>query len=127
MFNFKNKLMSHFRKILVWQKSISLVTKIYKTTKTFPKEETFGLTSQIRRSSISIPSNIAEGSGRESTKDFLRYLYISLGSLFETQTQLEIAKNITYINEEEFNNLYEDSREIERMLASLIKKLKAAA
>jgi len=116
--------MSHFRKILVWQKSISLVTKIYKATRTFPKEETFGLTSQIRRSSVSIPSNIAEGSGRESTKDFLRFLYISLGSLFEMQTQLEIAKNIIYINEEEFNNLYEDSREIERMLASLIKKIK---
>ncbi|RYJ40721.1 MULTISPECIES: four helix bundle protein [Flavobacterium] len=116
--------MSHFRKILVWQKSISLVTKVYKATRTFPKEETFGLTSQIRRSSISIPSNIAEGSGRESNKDFLRFLYISLGSLFEMQTQLEIAKNIIYISEEEFNLLYEDSREIERMLASLIKKIK---
>ncbi|BFM41871.1 four helix bundle protein [Flavobacterium sp. CFS9] len=116
--------MSHFRKILVWQKSISLVTKIYKVTNRFPKEEMFGLTSQIRRSSISVPSNIAEGSGRESTKEFLRFLFISLGSLFEMQTQLEIAKNIIYINEEEFNLLYEDSREIERMLASLIKKLK---
>ncbi|WP_264534650.1 four helix bundle protein [Flavobacterium sp. N1736] len=116
--------MSHFKKILVWQKSISLVTKIYKATKTFPKEEIFGLTSQIRRSSVSIPSNIAEGSGRGSNKDFLRFLYISLGSIFEMQTQLEIAKNIIYINEEEFNNLYEDSREIERMLASLIRKLK---
>lgn len=116
--------MSHFRKILVWQKSMSLVTKIYKATRTFPKEEMFGLTSQIRRSSVSIPSNIAEGSGRESNKDFLRFLYISLGSIFEMQTQLEIAKNIIYINEEEFNLLYEDSREIERMLASLIKKIK---
>ncbi|MBF4493457.1 four helix bundle protein [Flavobacterium sp. JLP] len=116
--------MSHFRKILVWQKSITLVTKIYKATSTFPKEETFGLTSQIRRSSVSIPSNIAEGSGRESNKDFLRFLYISLGSIFEMQTQLEIAKNIIYIKEEEFNLLYEDSREIERMLASLIRKLK---
>ncbi|MNL57093.1 hypothetical protein D3C87_1806290 [compost metagenome] len=84
----------------------------------------FGLTSQIRRSSVSIPSNIAEGSGRESNKDFSRFLYISLGSIFEMQTQLEIAKNIIYINEEEFNLLYEDSREIERMLASLIRKLK---
>jgi len=116
--------MSHFKKILVWQKSISLVTKIYTATSIFPKEEMFGLTSQIRRSSVSIPSNIAEGAGRESTKDFLRFLYISLGSIFEMQTQLEIAKNITYIKEEEFNNLYEDSREIERMLASLIRKLK---
>jgi four helix bundle protein len=117
--------MSHFRKILVWQKSISLVTKIYKSTSYFPKEEIFGLTSQIRRSSISIPSNIAEGAGRESTKDFLRFLYISMGSIFEMQTQLEIAKNITYIKEEEFNHLYEDSREIERMLVSLIRKLKS--
>lgn len=116
--------MSHFRKILVWQKSITLVTKIYKATSTFPREEVFGLTSQIRRSSVSVPSNIAEGSGRESSKDFLRFLYISLGSIFEMQTQLEIAKNIIYINEEEFNLLYEDSREIERMLASLIRKLK---
>ena len=116
--------MSHFKKILVWQKSISLVTKIYTATSIFPKEEMFGLTSQIRRSSVSIPSNIAEGAGRESTKDFLRFLYISLGSIFEMQTQLEIAKNITYIKEEEFNNLYEDSREIERMLVSFIKKLK---
>lgn len=116
--------MSHFRKILVWQKSITLVTKIYSATSTFPKEEMFGLTSQIRRSSVSIPSNIAEGSGRESNKDFLRFLYISLGSIFEMQTQLEIAKNIIYLKEEEFNNLYEDSREIERMLASLIRKLK---
>ena len=116
--------MSHFRKILVWQKSITLVTKIYKATSTFPKEEMFGLTSQIRRSSVSIPSNIAEGSGRESNKDFLRFLYISLGSIFEMQTQLEIAKNIIYLKEEEVNNLYEDSREIVRMLASLIRKLK---
>ncbi|KRD12816.1 four helix bundle protein [Flavobacterium sp. Root901] len=119
--------MSHFRRILVWQKSIALVTKIYSTTRAFPKEETFGLTSQIRRSSVSISSNIAEGSGRESAKDFLRFLYISLGSVFEMQTQLEIAKNIIYINEEEFNNLYEDSREIERMLVSLINKIKASS
>jgi len=128
MFNFyyiKNKYkMSNFRSLLIWQKSMALVTKIYYSTSKFPKEEIFGLTSQIRRSSISIPSNIAEGSGRESDKDFLRFLNISVGSLFEMQTQLEIAKNITYLNEEEFNNLYEDSREVERMLVSFIKKLK---
>jgi len=116
--------MSDFRKLLIWQKSMTLVTKIYYSTNNFPKEEIFGLTSQIRRSSISIPSNIAEGSGRESDKDFLRFLNISIGSLFEMQTQLEIAKNITYLNEQEFNNLYEDSREVERMLVSFIKKLK---
>lgn len=116
--------MSDFRKLLIWQKSVALTTKIYFSTNHFPKEEIFGLTSQIRRSSISIPSNIAEGSGRESDKDFLRFLNIAIGSLFEMQTQLEIAKNITYLNEQEFNNLYEDSREVERMLVSFLKKIK---
>lgn len=116
--------MSDFRKLLIWQKSMALITKIYFSTNNFPKEEIFGLTSQIRRSSVSIPSNIAEGSGRESDKDFLRFLNISTGSLFEMQTQLEIAKNIAYLNQEEFNNLYEDSREVERMLVAFIKKIK---
>lgn len=117
--------MSDFRKLLIWQKSMSLVTKIYYSTNNFPKEEIFGLTSQIRRSSISIPSNIAKGSGRESDKDLLRFLNISVGSLFEMQTQLEIAKNISYLKEDDFNNLYEDSREVERMLVSIIKKIKS--
>jgi len=116
--------MSTFRDLMIWQKSMNLVTKIYQSTNHFPKEEIFGLTSQIRRSSVSIPSNIAEGFGRESKQDFLRFLNISVGSLFELQTQLEIAKNISYINENEFNNIFENSREIERMLVSFIKKLK---
>lgn len=116
--------MSDFKKLLIWQKSMSLITKIYISTNNFPKEEIFGLTSQIRRSSISIPSNIAEGLGRESNKEFLRFLNISIGSLFEMQTQLEIAKNIAYLNENEFNILYEDSREVERMLVSFMKKIK---
>jgi four helix bundle protein len=116
--------MSDFRKLLIWQKSIALTTKIYFSTNNFPKEEIFGLTSQIRRSSISIPSNIAEGFGRESDKELLRFLNISVGSLFEMQTQLEIARNIYYLKENDFNNLYEDSREVERMLVSFIKKIK---
>ena len=101
-----------------------LVTKIYTETNNFPKEQVFGLTSQIRRSAISIPSNIAEGLGRESNKEFLRFLNISIGSLFELQTQLEIAKNVIYLNEEIFNNLYEDTRELERMLVSFTNKIK---
>ncbi len=116
--------MSNFRNLLVWQKSMLLVTKIYTVTNNFPKEEVFGLTSQIRRSAISIPSNIAEGLGRDSNKEFLRFLNISIGSLFELQTQLEIAKNIIYLDEENFNNLYEDSRELERMLVSFTNKIK---
>jgi four helix bundle protein len=116
--------MSNFRNLLIWQKSIILTTKIYASTKNFPKEEIYGLTSQIRRSAISIPSNIAEGFGRDSNKEYLRFLNISIGSLFEMQTQLEIAKNIEYLTEEDFNNLYEDSREVERMLVSFINKIK---
>ena len=84
--------MSNFRNLLIWQKSMILVTKIYTVTNNFPKEEVFRLTSQIKRSAISIPSNIAEGLGRESSQEFLRFLNISIGSLFELQTQLEIAK-----------------------------------
>jgi four helix bundle protein len=116
--------MSNFRKLLVWQKAMSLTTKIYTSTKQFPKDELFGLTSQLRRSAISIPSNIAEGLGRDSNNELIRFLNISVGSLFELQTQLEIAKNITYLNENEFNNLYEDSREVERMLIAFLKKIK---
>jgi four helix bundle protein len=116
--------MSNFRNLLIWQKSMELVTKVYKTTSKFPKEELFGLTSQIRRSAISIPSNIAEGFGRDSNKEYLRYLNISISSLFEFQTQLVISFNITYLNQEEFNSIYEDSREIERMLVSFINKIK---
>lgn len=116
--------MSNFRNLLIWQKSMVLVTKIYTVTNNFPKEEVFGLTSQIKRSAISIPSNIAEGLGRESSKELLRFLKISIGSLFELQTQLEIAKNIIYLDEETFNNLYEDTRELERMIVSFTNKIK---
>ena len=103
---------------------MSLTTKIYENTKTFPKEEIFGLTSQLRRCAVSIPSNVAEGYGRDSKNELLRFLNISVGSLFELQNQLEIAKNIHFLKEEEFNNLYEDSREVERMLIAFIKKIK---
>ena len=116
--------MSNFRKLIIWQKAMNLVTKTYKSTKNFPKEEIFGLTSQIRRCSISIPSNIAEGYGRKSNKEYLRFLNISIGSLFELQTQLEIAKNIEYLTNEDFNNLYDDSREVEIMLVSFMNKIK---
>ncbi len=116
--------MSNFRNLLIWQKSMVLVTKIYTVTNNFPKEEVFGFTSQIKRSAISIPSNIAEGLGRESSQEFLRFLKISIGSLFELQTQLEIAKNIIYLDEETFNNLYEDTRELERMIVSFTNKIK---
>ena len=108
--------MATYRDLLIWQKSMTLVTEIYSITKNFPREEVYGLTSQIRRSSISIPSNIAEGYGREGNKDYLKFLNIATASLFEMQTQLEIAFNLGFVNEIQFNKTYQNSREIERMI-----------
>lgn len=115
--------MKTYTELFVWQKSMELVTNIYKDTKSFPKEEIYGLTSQIRRCSVSIPSNIAEGFGRKSQPDFIRFLKISMGSLFELQTQLRISKNIEYLNESRFNTLFEETREVERMLSSFIQSI----
>lgn len=116
--------MKTFRDLLIWQKAMTLVTNAYVLTNAFPKEEQFSLTSQIRRCTISIPSNIAEGFGRGTNKDYHRFLSISLGSLFEFQTQVEIAYSLQYITENEFSTIYEDSREVERMLTSFISKVK---
>ena len=116
--------MSSFRNLHIWQKAMTLTTNIYFSTQHFPKEEIFGLTAQMRRSAISIPSNIAEGFGRNSNKEYLRFLNVSMASLFELQTQLEISKNIEYLTEQEFNKLYEDSRELERMLVAFINKVR---
>ena len=112
-----------FRDLLVWQKAMTLVTETYRTTKTFPKEEWYGLSQQIRRCAVSIPSNIAEGYGRNATNDYIRFLQISIGSLFELQTQLEISFNLEYISKDAFDILFESTREIERMLVSLINKV----
>ena len=98
-----------FRDLLIWQKSIKLVTRIYEVTRSFPKEEAFGLTSQMRRCSVSIPSNIAEGHGRNSTGDYLRFLQIATGSLCELQTQLVIANNLSFFSEKEFDTLEENA------------------
>lgn len=116
--------MKTFRDLFIWQKAMTLVTHTYQITNEFPKHEIFGLTSQIRRCAVSIPSNISEGFGRHSNKDFSRFLNIAISSLFEYQTQIEIAKNINYINETEFKTLYEDSRELEAMMFSFASKVK---
>ena len=115
--------MKTYRDLLVWQKAMELVTEIYHYTKLFPDEGRFCLTQQLRRSSVSLPSNMAEGYGRNSTQDYIRFLRIANGSLFELQTQLEIAKNLEYLSVEGFSVLYKLTREIERMLSSLIKKI----
>jgi four helix bundle protein len=116
--------MKTYREFVVWQKSVDLVTSIYSKTMNFPKEELYGLTNQIRRAAISIPSNIAEGFGRSSKNEFKRFLQISVGSIFELQTQLEIAKNLNFLSEDNYNSLYKLTREIEAMIVSLIRKLK---
>ncbi len=113
-----------FRDLKIWQQSMELVTEIYRATSSFPEEEKYGLTSQLRRSSVSIPSNISEGFGRNSQGDFKRFVNISMGSLFELQTQIEVAKNLEFISKEIFENLYDNSREIERMMSSFIRTLK---
>ncbi|MGH2646452.1 MAG: four helix bundle protein [Ginsengibacter sp.] len=112
-----------YRDLIVWQKSMSLVTEIYFSTQKFPSSETYGLTSQIRRSAISVPANIAEGYGRNSTGDYKRFLQIAVGSLFELQTQLEIASNLNYLAKDNYEAFLERTNELDRMLFSLIKKI----
>ena len=112
-----------YRDLLVWQKGMSLVTKVYAATKKYPDSERYGLTSQTQRSAVSIPSNIAEGYGRNSTSDYIRFLRIASGSVYELQTQLEIAVNLRYISHEVFVGLHDASMEIGKMLSALINKV----
>lgn len=105
----------------IWQNGIELVVQIYEITSKFPKTEIYGLTSQLRRSAVSVPSNIAEGAARNSDKEFIQFLYISLGSLSELETQLIIAEKIGYGNAVFLNDLIE---KIRRMTLNLIKFLK---
>ena len=112
-----------FRDLIVWRKAIDFVTSIYKLTTAFPVNELYGLSSQIRRCAISIPSNIAEGYGRRSTKDYIRFLNISMGSIYELQTQLEIGLNLNFISKSDYESVYKNIREIEIILRSLITKI----
>ena len=110
-----------FEKLLVWQKSKHLAVKIYKLTKNFPKEELFGMTSQMRRCSVSIASNIAEGSGRHSAKDKARFTEISYSSSLELLNQTIISLELEYINEENYNIIRTEIEEITYMLDALYK------
>jgi four helix bundle protein len=115
----RNITMFGFEKLDVWQKSIELTDSVYSQTRNFPPEERFGLTSQIRRSAISIPSNIAEGSGRSSTADFARFVEFSYSSLMELVTQSTIAKRQGFLSETAYNQTYEQSEQTARMLSGL--------
>ena len=109
--------MHNFKKMKIWIDSISLVSESYELTRTFPDREKFGLTSQMNRSAVSIPSNIAEGSSKSSNKHFNKYLEDSLGSAFEWETQLIIALNEGFITKEKFNELEQKINQIQKMIS----------
>ena len=116
-------MLKSFKELKVWQKSYNFCLKAYKLTASFPREERYGLSSQIRRSAVSIPSNIAEGYGRKTTMDYIRMLYISYGSACELETQVLLAGDLDLIDKGELGTLKRDIAEIERMLKALIKSL----
>ncbi len=117
--------MKDFRTLQVWEKSHHLTLAVYAATRTFPKEELFGLTSQVRRAAASIPTNIAEGCGRGSDADFSRFLQIAFGSACEVEYHLQLANDLEYITREMYSKLNEDLLSIKRMLASFLSKIKA--
>lgn len=111
--------MNNFRELKVWQKSMKLITDTYLFTQKFPSSEMYGLTSQIRRSAISIASNIAEGCGRKSNKELSNFLSISLGSAYEFETQLMICKNLNFIDEKTFEDIESEIYHIQNMIVKL--------
>ncbi len=115
--------LKNYRELIAWQKAMDLVEEVYKDTKNFPREELYALTSQVRRAAVSIPSNIAEGQGRKSTSDFLRYLSIAYGSLREVETQVLIAQRLRYLEERKVGILMDLSAEIGRLLNGLMSSL----
>ncbi|MEK6259613.1 MAG: four helix bundle protein [Planctomycetota bacterium] len=114
-----------FEKLEVWQLAIDYSDEIYATTRLFPNDERFGLTNQIRRASVSISSNIAEGSGRSSRKDFARFVEIAFGSLLETVSQFTIAKRQGFIEQPDFDRLYAAAERLGRMLSGLKNSLES--
>ncbi len=111
--------MKGHRDLEVWQKSMQFVTVLYQETAAFPKQELYGLTSQLRRAAVSVPSNIAEGCGRNSKKEFHQFLCHARGSLLEAETQLEIARNLGYLSDNKTRELLSKTNEIGRMLNGL--------
>lgn len=115
--------MHDFKKLTVWQKTRLFVKDLYLLTQKFPNEEKFGLTQQIRRAAVSMFSNIAEGSGRNTNSDFAHFLDMANGSAFEVETQLYVAVDLGYISQQDFENLQFQLQEIEKMLYNLRKSL----
>jgi len=120
----KKTAMKTHKDLIVWQKSINFVTRIYEETKSFPKEEIYGLVSQLRRAAVSIPSNIAEGAARNTDKEYARFLFIARASASEIETQLIIAENLNFNTNKEGNyQLRKELLEISKMLTALINRI----
>ncbi|HEX9292253.1 MAG TPA: four helix bundle protein [Gemmatimonadales bacterium] len=113
-----------YRDLIVWQDSMDLVLSIYRITAAFPKEERYSLVSQLRRAAVSVPSNIAEGHGRSRTGDYLRHLSVAVGSLSEVETQVQIARRLEYITEDDQSRLLESCNAIAKMFGGLIRSLR---
>ena len=112
-----------YRDLLVWQKAIVLVRDVYVLTRRFPDDERFGLTSQVRRAAVSVPSNIAEGQARQHRKEFRQFLHVALGSLAELDTQLIIARELGYVAAKDLAGLSEQMLEVRKMTFGLLAKL----
>jgi four helix bundle protein len=122
-FKDSSEMLKNYKELTVWQKAYYLCLDIYKITKTFPMEEKYGLTSQVRRAAVSVPSNIAEGYGRKSTKESLQLLYVAYGSICELETQILLSGDLKYIETRDLERLQQETGEVERMLKALIKSL----
>jgi len=114
-----------YKDLIAWQKSYSLCLEIYRATKIFPQSEQYGLTAQMKRSALSVPSNIAEGYVRHGTRDYIRFLYIAYASLAELETQLLLAKDLGYIKSDDFKQIIGLQNEVQRVMRGLIESLKS--
>lgn len=119
--------MRDFHKLIIWQRSHQLTLAVYRISKLFPKEEIFGLTSQMRRAVSSIPTNIAEGCGRASNKDFAHFLQIAIGSATEVEYQLLLARDINYINDDDYQTLANETVVVRKMIIKYQSELKSSS
>jgi four helix bundle protein len=115
-----------YRELIVWQKAMDFVAEVYRVTRSFPKEELYGVTSQVRRAAVSIPSNIAEGQGRQTTGEFRQFLGHARGSLLETETQVLLSERLKYLDHKTTENLLQQAAEVGRILNGLIGSLQGS-
>ncbi len=116
--------MHNFKELIIWQKARTLVKDVYVAVKSFPDDEKFGIISQIKRASVSIPANIAEGAGRNSDKDFGRFLDIANGSSYELETLIILSFDLEYLNKSEFDIIIDNIKEVQKMIYSFRNKIK---